>query len=151
MVPLNITGFEGLYNITDEGEVYSLRSKKFLRKLENTDGYLEVVLCNKGKRFRTGIHRLVALTFLENPQRLPMVNHKDEDKQNNHKDNLEWCDNEYNVIYSHGKVYTFRDPEGALHKVLGLNKFCRENNLQQSHMCNVAHGKLKQHKGWTLE
>ena len=45
------------------------------------------------------IHRLVALTFLPNPNRLPQVNHKDENKENNSVENLEWCDAKYNSNY----------------------------------------------------
>ena len=45
------------------------------------------------------IHRLVALAFLENPDGLEFVNHKDENKANNHVDNLEWCSREYNAQY----------------------------------------------------
>lgn len=49
------------------------------------------------------IHRLVAMTFIENTNRFPIVNHKDENKHNNNVDNLEWCDDKYNVTYSKGK------------------------------------------------
>lgn len=53
-----------------------------------------------GKRRNYRIHRLVAETFIPNPDNLPMVNHKDENKLNNEASNLEWCDNTYNTHYS---------------------------------------------------
>ena len=45
------------------------------------------------------IHRLVAIAFIPNPNELPQVNHKDENKDNNCADNLEWCDTKYNNTY----------------------------------------------------
>ncbi len=46
------------------------------------------------------VHRLVAKAFIPNPNNYPCVNHKDENKSNNHADNLEWCTYKYNVQYS---------------------------------------------------
>lgn len=63
------------------------------------DGYpqLSVVINRKMKCLK--VHRLVAEAFIDNPQDLPMVNHKDENPQNNQVDNLEWCDCKYNSNY----------------------------------------------------
>ena len=66
----------------------------------NGTGYFMVCLYkNKTHKYYL-IHRLVALTFLPNPDNLPCVNHKDEDKTNNKVDNLEWCDHKYNSNYN---------------------------------------------------
>ena len=65
----------------------------------NGKGYFIVCLYkNKTHKYYL-IHRLVAITFIPNPDRLPCVNHKDEDKTNNRVDNLEWCDHKYNSNY----------------------------------------------------
>ena len=65
----------------------------------NGTGYFIVCLYkNKTHKYYL-IHRLVALTFIPNPDSLPCVNHKDEDKTNNRVDNLEWCDHKYNMNY----------------------------------------------------
>lgn len=68
------------------------------------NGYHYVVLYKNTKRAFKTIHRLVAETFIPNPYNLPQVNHKDENKTNNCVDNLEWCDNKYNINYSIAKT-----------------------------------------------
>ena len=65
-----------------------------------TSGYYSVHLYKEcGKRTPKMIHRLVAEHFLPNPNNYPQVNHKDENKLNNHIDNLEWCTEKYNSNY----------------------------------------------------
>lgn len=94
----DIVGYEGEYAITRDGRVWSYKRKKFL-KPGLVRGYYQVVLCKDGKRKRYYIHRLVAQTFIPNPDNLSQVNHKDENKQNNCVENLEWCDAKYNANY----------------------------------------------------
>lgn len=98
----DIEGYEGLYQIDNQGNVFSLKYGK-RRKLSvgvQSQGYLSVMLCKDGKPNRFRIHRLVAQAFLPNPNNLPQVNHKDEDKTNNKANNLEWCTAQYNLDYS---------------------------------------------------
>lgn len=66
-----------------------------------------------GKVIDKSVHRLVAETFLPNPDNLKCVNHKDEDKRNNSIENLEWCTNRYNVTYSLGKKVIQLSKEGV--------------------------------------
>jgi hypothetical protein len=99
----DIRGFEGYYQISNHGRVRSLDriipTKKFniKRKGEvmstslNTKGYPHIRLCKNGKRETFRVHRLVAQTFLPNPNNDEIVNHKDSNKTNNNLDNLEWC------------------------------------------------------------
>jgi hypothetical protein len=63
-------------------------------------GYVQVGVWYKGKSRTFNVHRLVAEAFLPNPYSLPQVNHKDENKRNNHFTNLEWCTPKYNSAYS---------------------------------------------------
>lgn len=95
-----IKGWEGKYLIYNDGRVYSLISGKFLKPRITMDGYERVCLCEDGKRYEYRIHRLVAEAFLQNPNNLPQVNHKDFDRRNNNLDNLEWCTNYENSQYS---------------------------------------------------
>ena len=100
----DIEGYEGLYQVSNYGSVKSLgnsktRKEKVLKPFNTTKGYLQVELSKQGKRKNYYIHRLVAQAFLQNPNNLPEINHKDEDKTNNHVTNLEWCDRKYNINY----------------------------------------------------
>ena len=99
----DIEGYEGLYQVSNLGNVKSLgndkkRKEKILKPNKNNRGYLYVGLYKDGK-VKHYIHRLVAQAFLQNPNNLPEINHKDEDKTNNHVTNLEWCDRKYNINY----------------------------------------------------
>ena len=95
----DIKGYEGLYAITSCGKVWSYRSKKFLKSCKQSTEYLAITLCKDGTRKSYTIHRLVAEAYLPNPNNLPQVNHKDENKTHNYINNLEWCDNTYNINY----------------------------------------------------
>lgn len=100
----DIKGYEGLYQVSNLGNVKSLNYMKTGKERLLTphivgSGYLNISL---GRKFRQYIHRLVAETFLPNPNNLPQVNHLDENKQNNCVDNLCWVTNKENVQYSKG-------------------------------------------------
>ena len=69
-----------------------------------SNGYMSVSLRKEGKQRRYYVHRLVASAFLENPENLREVNHKDENKSNNSIENLEWCTHGYNMKYAGGSA-----------------------------------------------
>lgn len=92
-----IKGFTD-YKISDSGIVFSVKRNKALKPYERKN-YLGVYLYGNGKRKFMTIHRLVAIAFIENPNDLPQVNHKDENTKNNNVDNLEWCSAKYNSNY----------------------------------------------------
>ena len=96
-----INGYEGLYEVSNQGRVKSLKfgKERILKQLRNTFGYLFVFLCKNGEKKEYKVHRLVAQTFIPNQDNLPQVNHKDENKTNNFVQNLEWCDSKYNNNY----------------------------------------------------
>lgn len=98
-----IEGYEGLYEVSNLGNVKSLISGKILKPKKDKDGYLYVGLYQQGKQKAHKVHRLVAQTFLNTQNTYTEVNHKDEDKTNNIVDNLEWCTRSYNVNYSQSK------------------------------------------------
>ena len=95
----DIPEYEGIYQVSNFGEVKNVKHGRILRQCRHRLGYMSVMLYKSGTPKRMMIHRLVALAFLENPDGLEFVNHKDENKANNHVDNLEWCSREYNAQY----------------------------------------------------
>lgn len=96
-----ISGYEGLYEVSNFGRVKSLKfGKEKILTPGNYKGYLSVQLCKDGKRKMMRVHRLVAEAFIPNPNKLETVNHKDEDKTNNSANNLEWMSSVDNVAYS---------------------------------------------------
>lgn len=114
----NIKGYEGLYQVSNYGNVKSCDRYVFAgagsnhktqhikeRLLSKKGGakYIQVSLSKNGKTKPFLIHRLVAEAFIPNPDNLPCVNHKDENKHNNNADNLEWCTYKYNNEYN-GRV-----------------------------------------------
>lgn len=110
----DIPNFEGLYLISNLGHVKSVERYKRnnsgtqfvnerLRVLSpDKDGYLRVCLSKDGLHYVKSVHRLVAEAFIPNPDNLPVINHKNEDKQDNRVENLEWCTVQYNTCYGEG-------------------------------------------------
>lgn len=95
----DVKGYEDYYQVSNNGNVKSLRNGKILIPSITIHGYKRITLCKNGKKENKVIHRLVAEAFLDNPKNLICVNHKDENKLNNCVENLEWCDRKYNTNY----------------------------------------------------
>ena len=87
------------YEISNLGNVRNIRTGKILKQNKDSSGYPQVELFYNNKRKSIRIHRIVAEYFIPNPNNLPQVNHKDENKWNNVVSNLEWCDITYNANY----------------------------------------------------
>lgn len=107
-----VMGYEGYYECSNLGRVRSVdryvnnRHKNGLQfkrgqilKTASQRGYRILILSKEGKQVCKKVHRLVAESFIPNPDNLPFVNHKDENKTNNCVDNLEWCTVKYNSNY----------------------------------------------------
>ena len=105
-----VSGFEN-YSVSNYGRVINSNTGKILKTRLDKQGYVRTSFFVNGKQYYFTIHRLVALAFIPNPENLPEVNHKDEDKANNfvwvnadgnvdiEKSNLEWCSPSYNTNY----------------------------------------------------
>ena len=108
----DVQGYEGKYQVSNHGRVKSLaryrknngnsqtfQEERILKQSINNCGYCIVELSLDAKRKRHSVHRLVASAFISNDDGKEQVNHKDENKQNNHVDNLEWCSCKENNNY----------------------------------------------------
>ena len=150
----DIKGYEGLYAITSCGKVWSYRKQLFLKPGIDKDGYLQVLLYRNGKPKMRKMHRLVAEIYVPNLDNKPVVNHKDENKQNNCVNNLQWMTIEENNHYSN----TFNKAAEARKKPIyceELNKVfesaadaARELNLYRTNICAVCNGRQKTTGGY---
>lgn len=95
----SIEGFEN-YQVFSTGKIYSLKSGKYLKPSIDKGGYHKVDLWKGKKRYTRRIVRLVAETFIPNPNNKPQVNHKDGIKSNNEVSNLEWVTRSENMIHA---------------------------------------------------
>lgn len=146
----DIPGYEGLYAIEDDGKVWSYKRGMY-RKAGDVNGYKQVILYKEGVQKHFYIHRLVAEAFIPNPDNLPQINHKDENKANNNVDNLEWCDNKYNMNYGswpekRGKqrIYCIETGEFYESQLAAANAL----DLQQGNIGAVLRGTQKQTGGY---
>ena len=95
----NIKNYEGIYKISNLGRIKSLNKGIILKQFKNTSGYYQVELWKNKKGKKILVHKLVAENFISNKNNLPFINHKDENKENNYANNLEWCTAQYNCNY----------------------------------------------------
>ena len=178
--------YEGLYKVSNLGRILSLNYKntgkaELMNPSDDGGGYLHVVLSKNGETKTCKVHRLIAETFLPNPENLPEVNHKDEDKTNNfvflnedgtvdkEKSNLEWKNHRDNC--NHGtrneriaKANKIAHTNGKLSKKvlqLSLNgelikewpstSECGRNGFNQGHVAACCRGEEKTYKGFRWE
>ena len=94
----------GLYQVSNLGRVRNVKNGRTFTGCVDAHGYCASSLnLGNDKYRRIKVHRVVAEAFVPNPNNLPFVNHKDEDKTNNRADNLEWCNNLYNLRYGNAQ------------------------------------------------
>ena len=97
---LPVVGYEGRYYVSNLGRVKNAYGKILRDDTRLKTGYKYVVLRDGKKGFHANIHRLVAMAFIPNPNNLPIINHKNENRSDNRVCNLEWCSQSYNLRVS---------------------------------------------------
>lgn len=175
-----VKGFEGQYEVSSIGNVrriaYTVYTKSGaarkvkthnLELLKQNAGYFTVALLPKGrtnKNFKNKlVHRLVAEAFIPNPENLPLVNHKDENKANNTVENLEWCTYQYNNTYNglrqrvgrsmqgkpaHNAIAVVDENSGA---VWNSKESCRkETSIPWYKITSMLNGSLDSYNGYKL-
>lgn len=167
----DIPGYEGYYQASTLGRIRSLdrtiidatgNQRRYkgnvLRLSDAGKGYLNVMLSKNGKRATPRVNRVIAMTFLDNPNGYTQVNHKDENKANNRADNLEWCTPQYNTNYGtgiHRRTQHIKRPvlqfdlKGNLVKGwASISEASGETGIDNSHITRCCKGKLKKTGGF---
>lgn len=140
----DVIGFEGLYQVSNLGRVkilskkiksmsgYSIRKEKYTKMGPNSRGYTNAALTKGGVPKIIGLHRLIAIHFIPNPENKPQINHKDGNKSNNKINNLEWCDASYNQ--THAIINELR-----LHR--HVFQYDKNHNFIKEYICGTLAGK----------
>ena len=166
--------YKGLYKVSNWGRILSLNYRntgkaELMNPGTDTNGYLEVGLSKNGETKKCLVHRLVAFTFLENPENKPEVNHKDENKTNNfvflnedgtvnkEKSNLEWKTHKDNI--NHG-THNERSAKTRSKSVLQFTltgdlirewestQECGRNGFNQGAVAACCRGEISHYKGF---
>lgn len=173
----DIKGFEGCYQVSNLGRVKSLERERrlghsikivperFLRP-GKSKGYMRVVLVDRDIKRNVFVHRLVAEAFLTNPDNLPQVNHKDENRENNSVSNLEWVTAKENINYGYGaikrhegqrykqphmkKVFQYDMSGNLIREYISIRDAARECRIDRSGISHCCNGKkdFKTYKGY---
>lgn len=149
----------GIIEVNSFGRVRSVKGHYYKSNRINS-GYLQVYFRMNGKQINKLVHRLVAETFIPNPDNLPQVNHKDCDKTNNNVDNLEWVTHEENIAYRDKLGHTARNnaPKSPVYAInlsnLEVSHFQSQSEASRvlgfsvSNINAVIKGRLKQAHGF---
>jgi hypothetical protein len=155
----DIVGYEGLYEVSSDGRVYSKNFNRFcgrrIRKIQKRkDGYMQIML-NKDKEKRClKIHRLVAEAFLDNPNKYKDVNHINGNKSDNRVENLEWCNRSHNVTHAYRiglkNINADKNPNSKYVLDTKANVFystakeCSEySGIKYSYLCGMLNGTFR--------
>lgn len=137
-----------MYGVTEDGEVWSYKYKKFLRPAVHRRGYLYVYLSNNNVSTKKYIHRLVAETYIPNPENLDTVDHIDENKLNNNVSNLRWLSRGENKSRSWSKQIRCIETGEVFNSVTNC---ARSYNLQMSNIWKVINGERNHTGGLSFE
>lgn len=159
----DVAGFEGLYKVTSCGKIWSVRYNRFIKPAGGKGNYQMICLQVKGKQYFDYVHRIMAKAYIPNPDNCKEVNHKDEVKDHNWVNNLEWCDRRYNINYgTRNDLVREKNRLSGCYKHIpkriycvetdtvypSINSAAKELNLSQPLVSNCVNGKCKSVKGY---
>lgn len=128
-------GYEGKYQISNLGRIWSVKRQQYMKPQKDTCGYLRIQLYTKNGKLRTEkVHRLVALAFIDNPDGKPEVNHINHVRDDNRVENLEWVTHKENsnkttVVRSVGK---FTKDGQLVERYITVSEAARKNDVKPS-------------------
>lgn len=150
--------FEENYAISNLGNIKNIKTNRMLKLRPSHNGYLKTNISIKGKLKTVFPHRLVGQMFISNPDNLPILNHKDENKHNNCVYNLEWCDNKYNVNYGTSQerkaqkqrkmVYKYDLEGNFIEKYISTREAAKSVNGNTGGISRVCNNQRKTYKGY---
>lgn len=162
----DVPGYVGWYQVSNYARVRSLgrmtqrrdgtkifRKGKLIKPFLTGKGeaaYLSVELHKDNQDYRESVHRLVGIVFVPNPDNLPCVNHKDENKLNNLPENLEWCTYQYNSAYSCGKKIEQRKDGELIKSYNSIRQAERETGFASWRIREVLSGKKADLDGFSF-
>lgn len=180
MIYKDVKNYEGLYRVSEYGNIihlprkvkssrsstgYRITTEKTLKNQANKYGYNYINLADSdGNRKHFLIHQLVARSFLDNPNNYTSINHKDEDKHNNHYSNLEWCTVRHNNLYNNrqGKINiklqnTVKSRKAVqqldlnnnlIQEFQSINEACRILKMCKEPISNCCNNKKRAYRGF---
>ena len=143
-----------LYSVSNEGRIMKNSTRKMLNPSKKPNGYMHVNLfTGDGRRKKEYVHRLVAITFLQNELGLPEVNHIDGVRDNNALTNLEWVSRSENVAKSSlpKVISVFRESGELIAEFDSIVDACENLGLTGSNVAACLHGRQKTHRGYTFK
>lgn len=160
----DIPEYEGFYQVSNLGRVRSLprsvphkrfgsinRRGQVLSERTDKRGYHQARLQRDGRSTYPKVHRLVATLFLENPENLPQVNHKDLDKSNNTIENLEWISEKGNMDHAFAVTVEVENiVTNEVRIVRNISDFCKEVGIHDGNLCKTYSGRRTHTGNWRL-
>lgn len=153
-----VVGYNGLYEVDNLGNIYSLKNNKILSQRNDQRGYLISTLYINGLKKTIKVHRIVANAFIDNKNNYPQINHIDGNKKNNCCENLEWCTGKQNLRHAkiNGLIKNINF-DGFIAKNIKTGeiiKFATQNDAESmgfdsSTISKCCRGTRKKHKGFT--
>ena len=149
------------YRIYPDGKVYSIKLKKYIDGHKNKRGYYAFTLYDlEGKRKHKGLHQLLAMAFIPNPNKHEVVRHLDDNKDNNSLSNLKWGTIKENIedairnnvfkMPDNSRKWLVKVPNGDIIEVNNLSDFCLNHNLSKQNLHKTYKGDRNHHKNYQL-
>lgn len=157
----DIKGYEGLYQVSNEGRVKSLErvitrkngihqtiGEKIIKPRPIKGGHLRIVLCNVGDYTDKLVHVLVAEAFIPNPNNYAVVHHLDSNPANNRVENLKWMTHQQHIEEHKAKLVYQCNLNGGVVRTWNSTKECARNGYIQSGVASCCRGEITTYKGY---
>ena len=157
----DVKGYEGLYKVSNTGQLISLRKNQLLKPFTHKKGYLVATLTKDKKASHLYVHRIVANAFLENEEANKQINHKDGNKTNNCAENLEWCNDTENKkhAFENGlrkmkevvEVEMFSAEGKFIERFSSITEASKKTGINVGNISSCCNGKRKSAKGYMFK